>query len=67
MSGFQSGDRIKVVFVDGNLTEGNVVTKYGHFDKEDDHYFYMYPDDEDIIRIGHAFIIKIHPLEARPK
>lgn len=67
MSDFQSGDRVKVVFVDGNLNEGNVVTKYGVFNREDAHYFYMTPDREKTIRIGHAFIVKAHPLEARPK
>ena len=63
MSGLTAGCRIKVVFVDGNLREGRVVTKYGIFDKEDDRYIYMTPDEERSIRIGHGFVIKAMKLE----
>ena len=66
MCGFHIGERIKVVFIDGNLSEGNVVTKYGIFVEEDDHYFCIKPDGEEKpLRVGHNFICKVHPLEVK--
>ena len=63
MSDLAVGCRVKVVFVDGNLREGRVVTKYGVFDKEDDHYIYITPDGDRSTRIGHGFVIKATRLE----
>lgn len=64
MSSFHFDERVKVVFIDGNLSEGNVVTKYGNFIKEDEHYFYIKPEDkEDVLRVGHNFICKVHSME----
>ena len=60
--------RVKLVFVDGNLSTGVVVAKKGTIVEVDDSYIYFIPDDDrdakhdPRVRIGHNFVVKTVPL-----
>lgn len=60
-------ERVKLVFIDGNLSTGNVVVKKGTIVEIDDQYVYFRADDTpssaDIVRIGHNFVVKTVPLK----
>ena len=67
---FEVPERVKLVFIDGNINDGKVIVKRGTITKADDNYLFFIPEEADkdkidaCMRIGHNFVIKTVPLNA---